>query len=159
MNYEKLVRDKIPETIARQGKHVYFRALSGDELKAALKDKLIEEAKELADAETPADIIEEMADVMEVLHALIDEYGYANKVNKARMNKAIVKGDFSRGYYLEHVDEEMPCKHALKDELGDLYCGNDESENWGDFCVSCGKYAGEGRHICVSCEKKTHLNE
>ena len=51
------------------------------------------------------------------------------------------------------MDNKNVCKHALKDELGDLYCGNDKSENWGDFCVVCGKnYVPEGRQVCLNCE-------
>ena len=48
---------------------------------------------------------------------------------------------------------KTPCKHALKDELGDLYCGNDKSENLGDFCVCCGREIPEGRQVCPNCEK------
>ena len=50
--------------------------------------------------------------------------------------------------------ERNACKHALKDELGDLYCGNDKSENLGDFCVVCGEYVPEGRQVCPNCEKQ-----
>lgn len=49
---------------------------------------------------------------------------------------------------------ETPCKHALKDELGDSYCGNDKSENLGDFCVCCGATIPEGRQVCPNCEKE-----
>ena len=29
---------------------------------------------------------------------------------------------------------KIPCKFAIKDELGDLICGNEYSENLADFC-------------------------
>ena len=50
--------------------------------------------------------------------------------------------------------DKTPCKHALKNELGDLYCGNDKGENWGDFCAVCGEYVPEGRQVCPKCEKE-----
>ena len=68
--YNKLVRDKIPEIIAQQGKQVTFSTLKFDEFKQALKDKFIEEATELVNAETLEQIIEEMADIYEVLNAM-----------------------------------------------------------------------------------------
>lgn len=107
MIYNKLVRDKIPEIIAEQGKSVSFRALKGDELKKALKDKLIEETNELVNAETDEQIIEEIADVLEVLHCLLLKNGFdLVDCKKVRSEKEKEKGGFERGYFLESVGEE-----------------------------------------------------
>ena len=103
--HNKLVRDKIPEIIAKQGKRVSFRGVKGDELKAALKDKLIEEVNELVNASTLSQIIEEVADIEEVLCAFKYEYGISHDTNDARRDKAIEKGTFSCGYFLESVTE------------------------------------------------------
>lgn len=103
--YYKLVRDNIPEIMAKQGKSVSFCALQGDKLKQALKDKLVEEVNELINAETREDIIEEMADVIDVLcaikafHNIEDEEGYK------REEKNKEKGGFAKGYFLEYVSE------------------------------------------------------
>ncbi len=109
MIYNKLVRDKIPEIIAQQGKSVSFRALQGDELKKALKDKLIEEVQELVNAETEEEIIEEIADVLEVLsfiqHMFV-KIGIPDPVKEKQKEKAANKGSFRRGYFLESVGEE-----------------------------------------------------
>ena len=35
---------------------------------------------------------------------------------------------------------KSPCKFAIKDELGDLICGNEYSENLADFCSVCSNY-------------------
>ncbi len=108
MIYNKLVRDKIPEIIAQQGKSVSFRALQGDELKKALKDKLIEETRELVNAETEEEIIEEIADVEEVLYwitfAFIENGGFP-KVDFRKKDKGNEKGSFRKGYFLESVEE------------------------------------------------------
>lgn len=108
--YNKLVRDKIPEIIAQQGKSVSFRALKGDELKAALKDKLIEEAYELVNAETEEQIIEEAVDVLEVLYRIIGVFisnGGFPKVDFFKVEKCKEKGAFIKGYFLESVGDEQ----------------------------------------------------
>ena len=65
----KLVRDRIPEIIRASGADPVVRTLTGEELIAALFDKLAEEASELREA-GPLDAAEEMADVMEVVLGL-----------------------------------------------------------------------------------------
>ena len=107
MEYNKIVRDKIPEIIAKQGKKVRFKTLMGNELRQALKDKLVEEVQELIKAETKEQIIEEMADVMDVLTAI--RYAHSVKyyeVEDARSKKGFEKGRFINGYFLETAEEE-----------------------------------------------------
>lgn len=107
MQFNKIVRDKIPEIIAKQGKKLRFKTLIGCELKQALKDKLIEEVQELIKAETKEQIIEEMADVMDVLTTI--RFAHSIKyyeVEDARSKKGFEKGRFINGYYLETVEEE-----------------------------------------------------
>ncbi len=109
MIFNKLVRDKIPEIIAKQGKTVTFRALRGEELKQALKDKLIEETQELINAKSEEELIEEIADVLEVLDWIIREFietgGSFPMVDDMKKNKASEKGSFLNGYFLESVEE------------------------------------------------------
>lgn len=110
MIFNKLVRDKIPEIIAQQGKKVTFRAVRGEELKQALKDKLIEEAIELVNAETEEQIIEEIADLQEVLAEITREFIETGcnfpKVDNMRNKKEREKGGFEKGYFLESVEDE-----------------------------------------------------
>ena len=69
--YNKLVRDRIPEIIAGKGKD--FATAVYDELAyhQALRQKVIEEAAEVAEVETQADLIREISDLYEVLDALL----------------------------------------------------------------------------------------
>ncbi|HUC90322.1 MAG TPA: nucleoside triphosphate pyrophosphohydrolase [Patescibacteria group bacterium] len=71
--YPKLIRDKIPELVESQGKTAKTRVMKDDEeyLKYLLA-KLIEEATELAHAETSHNQEEELADVYEVLSAVLE---------------------------------------------------------------------------------------
>lgn len=71
--YPKLVRDKIPQIIIEaDGRTVPTRVLTdGTEFQAYLQKKIAEEAQELAEAETDSNIAEEIADVYEVIDALL----------------------------------------------------------------------------------------
>lgn len=103
MKYDKLVRDDIPDIIANSGKSVQFRYLiDDDEYKLALEMKLDEEVAEFH--ENPS--IEEIADIAEVLYALIEAYGYrVIDVMQYRAAKKAEKGGFECGVYLEEVKD------------------------------------------------------
>lgn len=108
MIFNKLVRDKIPEIIAKQGKKVTFRVLQDDEKEQALKDKLIEEVQELINAETREQVIEEMADIQEVLIALRSKYKIRLvEVQTVGVNKHAKRGGFENGYFLESVEDDQ----------------------------------------------------
>jgi len=71
MEYNKLVRDKIPALMEAQGKHPEIRVLSGEEYTCHLRRKLDEEV-----AEFHADhSLEELADILEVVLALAEDMG------------------------------------------------------------------------------------
>ena len=94
----KLVRDKIPEIMRQQGKDPEVEKISGERLRQALKDKLVEEAEEVRQAD---DLVEELADVREVVDALIEAYGIEpGEVDLARADKKAKRGGFSGGKYL-----------------------------------------------------------
>lgn len=67
----KLVRDKIPEIIKDSGRLPVTHIAAGQEYKQALLQKLNEEAQEVGSAQTKEDIIEEIADVLEVLATIM----------------------------------------------------------------------------------------
>jgi predicted house-cleaning noncanonical NTP pyrophosphatase (MazG superfamily) len=95
----KLVRDRIPEIMRQQGKNPQIEVIEGERLKAALKDKLVEEATEARDS---ADIREELADVIEVAEALIDAYGIDDvELQAMRWKKREERGGFDKGYFLK----------------------------------------------------------
>jgi predicted house-cleaning noncanonical NTP pyrophosphatase (MazG superfamily) len=95
----KLVRDRIPEIMRREGKNPQIDVVKGEQLKAALRDKLVEEAAELRDS---ADVREELADVIEVIEAIIDAYGIDEAELRAmRGKKREERGGFDEGYYLK----------------------------------------------------------
>lgn len=71
-DYPKLVRDRIIEFIKRDGKQANWETLKSDEefLKYLLK-KLMEESTEMANASSSDNMKEEMADICEILDAIL----------------------------------------------------------------------------------------
>ena len=95
MLHNKLVRDKIPERVVKSGDSVRIRRISGQALLQALADKLIEEANEFSEDRTA----EELADVIEVVEALVQHVG-VNEVIRAKQSKAATHGRFYEGVFL-----------------------------------------------------------
>jgi predicted house-cleaning noncanonical NTP pyrophosphatase (MazG superfamily) len=94
----KLVRDRIPTLAASNGQPASFHLADPTEYAARLRAKLLEEAHQAAAATTPAALLEELGDVLQVLYVLAHQAGYhAAEVECARARKAAVCGSFTRG--------------------------------------------------------------
>ena len=103
-NYNKLVRDKIPEDIdSEQGRKCKYRILDDKEYLKELNRKVLEEANEFIEENS----IEELGDLMEVINAIMELKGYSMKeVEKIMKAKEEKKGAFNNKIFLEYVDEE-----------------------------------------------------
>lgn len=77
--YHKLVRDRIPEIITKDGKFAKTKILSKTEFLKSLQDKLIEEAKEAAYSKEEHPPLE-LADLYEVIDTIILAYGLNKEV-------------------------------------------------------------------------------
>lgn len=102
MSDGKLVRDRIPDIIRVSGRHAAVRHLVGDELIASLGAKLCEEGQEVAEAIGHREkLIEELADVHEVISALMSAAGIErSEVVAAAKKKAMERGCFDTGAFL-----------------------------------------------------------
>lgn len=101
--YNKLVRDKIPEIIKNNGANtINTKILSDEEYLKALNTKLVEELNEyLSSGE-----IEELADLEEVLRAILDAKNTSySDFEQIRINKVNKRGAFKDKIFLESVDE------------------------------------------------------
>lgn len=101
--FNKLVRDKIPEIIEQNGETAKIRILGNEEYIKELNTKLKEEVEEyLVDNN-----VEEIADIIEVLLAILKynkiEY---SEFDKLRASKAEKRGAFEQRIFLERTYEE-----------------------------------------------------
>jgi predicted house-cleaning noncanonical NTP pyrophosphatase (MazG superfamily) len=93
----KLVRDRIPELAAANGQPGGWHQADPEEFGRSLNAKLVEEAQEAATATSPAGLLEELGDVLQVLYALAAHAGYtAAEVECARARKAHTHGTYTR---------------------------------------------------------------
>ena len=99
--YHKLIRDKIPEIIKADGKVCVTRILSDEEYVDALEKKLNEEVAEYQMDKN----LEELADILEVLHAICIARGYTlEELETVRAKKAKERGGFEKKIFLESVE-------------------------------------------------------
>lgn len=96
--YDKLVRDLIPERLRAQGVPCKFHVSDEQEYWTKLKDKLIEETNEFREAEN----LEELADLLEVIDAVIERCGFDRaELIAIKEKKAIERGRFRERLILE----------------------------------------------------------
>ena len=97
--YDKLVRDNIIQIIEDGGNKASYHIVEGEEYKKYLIKKLQEEFEEFV--EKP--IIEELADIKEVIDALqtLDEY---KNLDTVKINKANENGKFEKRIVLTKVE-------------------------------------------------------
>lgn len=99
--HNKLVRDRIPEIIMRQGGTPVFHRVYGEELKTYAKTKILEEAKEY---EKSSDV-EELADLLEAIFFCCKLEKISWEEMKAKMQKKRAEcGGFEGGVILEKVE-------------------------------------------------------
>jgi predicted house-cleaning noncanonical NTP pyrophosphatase (MazG superfamily) len=70
IEFDKLVRDKVPFLIEKRGERVEIAQLKGDALVSGLRSKLVEEAFEAMDSRSLEELVGEIADIEEVIRGL-----------------------------------------------------------------------------------------
>jgi predicted house-cleaning noncanonical NTP pyrophosphatase (MazG superfamily) len=104
ITYNKLVRDRIPEIIEANGKKAVCETITRDEeYIKLLKDKLVEEMNEFLES----DDVAELADMGEVMHALLEYKGVSLETfQRIRLEKLEKRGGFKKKILLKEVIEE-----------------------------------------------------
>ena len=103
IEYHKLVRDKIPEIIEKDGKTSICSVLSQQDYIAMLDQKLNEELAEYQESKS----MEELADLLEVMTAVAAARGNSmEEVETIRQRKKEKRGGFEKRILLEMVIEE-----------------------------------------------------
>lgn len=99
--YDKLVRDEIPAIIERDGETPVVHVADDAEYRRRLLEKLDEEVAEYRESGEH----EELADVLEVVHAIREHEGIsAERLERLRREKAEARGRFEDRIVLERVE-------------------------------------------------------
>ncbi len=100
--YNKLVRDKIPEIIEASGKTCTVETLTDEKYTAMLDAKLNEELAEYQESRS----LEELADLLEVMGAVVKARGYTwDALTTIRKKKREERGGFEKRILLKEVKE------------------------------------------------------
>ena len=103
IEYHKLVRDRIPEIIEKDGKTCVCSVLSQQDYITLLDQKLNEELAEYQESKS----MEELADLLEVIRAVAAARGSSiGEVEKIRQEKAAERGGFEKRILLVEVRSE-----------------------------------------------------
>lgn len=102
MDYNKLVRDRIPDLIVSQGEKPVVRVLEKEEYIVRLEEKLDEEVAEYHAGRE----LEELADVLEVIYALCEAQGRSvDELKAVYEKKHMQRGGFSKRIFLLRKDD------------------------------------------------------
>ncbi|MCM3055712.1 nucleoside triphosphate pyrophosphohydrolase [Caldifermentibacillus hisashii] len=105
--HNKLVRDRIPEIIKSTGKLAVTEILDEEEYVTELRRKSKEELDEFLNSETNEEALEELADLLEIIHALAKVHAAnIDKVEQIRLKKAEERGSFDERIFLIEVLDE-----------------------------------------------------
>ena len=119
--YNKLVRDRIPEIIESSGKTCTVELLSDEDYLRMVDAKLDEELAEYHKDQN----IEELADLLEVIYAATTARGYSiEQLETVRAEKAAKRGAFDKKILLKSVSDPNQCSDLvtliLQNEAGIL---------------------------------------
>lgn len=113
---KKLWRDKIIEIVEADGSKVHWRYLDDQEFDQQLRNKLLEEAEEVRNTQSKNELINELADLYEVIDTLIA----TNNITKEEIITEQMKKQDLRGGFDGRKFVEMSQHPA--DSPGEKYC-------------------------------------
>ncbi|MBT3582388.1 nucleoside triphosphate pyrophosphohydrolase [Candidatus Woesearchaeota archaeon] len=101
IDYDKLVRDKVPEIIKTFDRIPFTHTAEDDEYIKKLKAKLLEEVNEFINTDEE----KELADILEIIYAICESKGIElAELEVTRRQKAKEKGSFKQKLILEKVE-------------------------------------------------------
>lgn len=106
--YNKLIRDNIPDKIAKKGEKCKVRKILDDqEYEQELFKKVLEEASALSKVRSQEEFLDEYADLKIVLDSLISLQEFSDEdIKKAIERNIEKKGNFTERHFLHWSDDE-----------------------------------------------------
>lgn len=106
ITYNKLIRDNIIDKIENSWWTAVHHIATDEEFETKLKEKLIEEAKELTEAKTTEEIKNELADVLKVTQEIKKLYNISEEeIIKIMQEKDEKAGWFDKKIILDEASE------------------------------------------------------
>jgi len=105
--YNKLIRDKIPEIIEKNGSKYSTRILGDEEYKKELLKKIVEEAQEVLETDgSKKELAKEIGDVLEIINYLVDVFELdRGEIEKVRQERKNSRGGFDKKLFLEYTED------------------------------------------------------
>lgn len=98
---QKLIRDRIPERIEKDGLKAIIHVAAEEEFRQKLMDKLEEEVKEYISSNN----IEELGDILEVVFTIAENQNISQEeLLEIKKQKQNTNGGFTKKYILEKVE-------------------------------------------------------
>ena len=108
--YNKLVRDNIPTIIEQDNEVPFTRILNDNDYKKELYKKLKEECDEVIDSKNTFELLEELADLLEVIKSIAQlEDKTIDDIIETANQKKLKRGGFEKIIFLEKtlLDKNM----------------------------------------------------
>lgn len=102
--YDKLIRNKILGNMLREGEKPQYHILDDKQYLVELKKKILEEAAEI-DLDNPDKLVDELADLQEVIDSMLEAIGKSSAELAAVRDKKNAKvGSFDQRIYVDTVE-------------------------------------------------------
>ncbi|RZD41565.1 MAG: phosphoribosyl-ATP pyrophosphohydrolase [Thaumarchaeota archaeon] len=102
VKFNKVIRDKIPEIIQKDGNDCNIQILSDEKFLIEIEKKLSEELNEYQNDKNP----EELADILEVIYRIAQLKGVSKEeLEKIRVKKLQDRGGFEKNLFLIDTSE------------------------------------------------------
>lgn len=103
--HNKLWRDKLSKIMKEEGSVVHVEQLDEDQYEEALRAKIVEESIEMLESTDQDDVMEGMADILEVMDALCIVYGIKmDEILQIKEEKQADLGGYNKSELVTRVE-------------------------------------------------------
>jgi len=113
---DKLWRDNAVDMLEKQGSKIHWTKLTDSEFSTQLKTKFMEEALEVCNANTEKQLLEEFADILEVISSMCEVHKFTfQDILDVQEKKHHERGGFNGRKFVKFAEHP-------KDSFGEKYC-------------------------------------